>query len=324
MELNDDLMAVSLEERTRMLEEESALRNMLSGEQARHEQIRKMMEEELLKERQRRVLAEETLEDVRRECRAPFIVPALMEAFIHVSRTTTVVLQNAAASQSQTQTQMPTPASKVAVPPSTSVQVTEVPALLGDSNGHYRIHILGNSGSGKSTTAKELGHILKIPVIPMDEIMWNPGWKPSSDAEFQRKLRRMMDDSPNGWIADGDYLRKGSQIAFDEATDVIWLDPPLILYFPRIIIRTIRRLLHLEPPCCEGCPETVSEAFFSRKSILLWSLSGHWSNRRINAEKMTEFGITNGTRIDQGKMRRIGGWGGELRRWLECVKILVS
>lgn len=98
MELNDNLMAVSLEERTRMLEEETLLRTMLTAEQLRHEQAQKLMEEELLKERQRRILAEEALEDVRRECRAPFIVPALMEAFIHVSRTTTVLMQSIASS----------------------------------------------------------------------------------------------------------------------------------------------------------------------------------------------------------------------------------
>ncbi|KAF9034060.1 AAA domain-containing protein [Panaeolus papilionaceus] len=203
-------------------------------------------------------------------------------------------------------------------------QEAEILPLLGDSQGRYRVYILGNSGSGKSTTAKELAAILKVPVISMDQIMWGPGWTPSSNEEFQEKLRRKMAESPNGWIADGDYLRKGSQIAFDDATDVIWLDPPLLLYFPRIIIRTLRRLLHLDPPCCEGCPETVSEAFFSRKSILLWSLSGHWSNRRINAEKMQEYDVSNGSRIESRKMRRIGGWGGDLRTWMASVKRLLS
>ena len=48
------------------------------------------------------------------------------------------------------------------------------------------------------------------------------------------------------------------------------LDPPLILYFPRLFYRTIMRLLRLAPPCSPGCEEMAAEAFFSRNSILWW------------------------------------------------------
>lgn len=47
-----------------------------------------MVEKALDTERRRRITAEATLEDVKRECKAPFIVPALLEAFITVSKLT--------------------------------------------------------------------------------------------------------------------------------------------------------------------------------------------------------------------------------------------
>lgn len=47
-----------------------------------------------------------------------------------------------------------------------------MPALLGDAEGVYRIRIVGNSGSGKSTTAKKVGALLNLPVIHLDEIHW--------------------------------------------------------------------------------------------------------------------------------------------------------
>jgi hypothetical protein len=39
-------------------------------------------------ERKRRVEAEQALEDIERECKEPFIVPALLKAFINISKLT--------------------------------------------------------------------------------------------------------------------------------------------------------------------------------------------------------------------------------------------
>lgn len=43
------------------------------------------LEAELKTERARRVRAERALSDVERECRAPFVVPALFQAFVSIS-----------------------------------------------------------------------------------------------------------------------------------------------------------------------------------------------------------------------------------------------
>jgi hypothetical protein len=47
-----------------------------------------MVEQELKQERRRRVEAEVTLKDIERECREPFIVPALLDAFVTISKIT--------------------------------------------------------------------------------------------------------------------------------------------------------------------------------------------------------------------------------------------
>ncbi|KAF8888146.1 hypothetical protein CPB84DRAFT_1786336 [Gymnopilus junonius] len=67
----------------------------------------------------------------------------------------------------------------------------------------------------------------------MDRIMWQPGWVSTPPEQFQTHLRKAMDQEPErGWVADGNYERRSGSLAFEEATDIIWLDPPLALYFP--------------------------------------------------------------------------------------------
>ncbi|RPD78404.1 hypothetical protein L226DRAFT_531749 [Lentinus tigrinus ALCF2SS1-7] len=142
--------------------------------------------------------------------------------------------------------------------------------LIGDGQGRYRIHIVGNSGAGKSTLARELSAILNLPCILLDTIYWRPGWKKSPADEFRTAVRAALDQDPRGWIVDGNFTAKLGGMVSDSATDIIWLDPPLVLYFPRLCWRTLLRLFGAAPQCSAGCEESVREVFLSRDSILWW------------------------------------------------------
>ncbi|TBU48647.1 AAA domain-containing protein [Dichomitus squalens] len=190
--------------------------------------------------------------------------------------------------------------------------------LRGNGKGGFKVHIVGNSGSGKSTLALELAALLDLPCIHLDQLFWKPGWRESTDEEFRERVRNAIDQSPRGWVVDGDYQRRAGKMVSEEATDVIWLDPPLILYFPRLLLRTTMRLFRLVPPCSPGCEEMASEAFFSRNSILCWCLSQHSVVHKREAERYRTDGVHVG-----GKRRRIGGWGGELAAWKRDVEEMI-
>ncbi|TEB32139.1 hypothetical protein FA13DRAFT_1754569 [Coprinellus micaceus] len=198
----------------------------------------------------------------------------------------------------------------------TSVSSTpgSTPPLFGDGHGKYRILLLGNSGK-RSTTGRELAAILGVPSIGA-----RAGRAPSPE-ELKAKVGATLGEAGGSWVADGDYRTKLGNFVLDKTTDVVWLDPPLALYFPRILLRTILRLLRIEAPCSPGCPERFSEVLFSKDSILWWCLTHHRSNRERNQERMAEIGIGCGTRR---RMRRLGGWGEERRVWLESVKELAK
>ncbi len=54
---------------------------------AANTQVR-LLQTELAAERQKRKESEAIISDIRRECRAPFVVPALLDAFLSVSHAT--------------------------------------------------------------------------------------------------------------------------------------------------------------------------------------------------------------------------------------------
>ncbi|KAI1794236.1 AAA domain-containing protein [Ganoderma leucocontextum] len=190
-----------------------------------------------------------------------------------------------------------------------------VPPLRGDGKGGYKVNIVGNSGAGKSTVAAELAAMLNLPCIHLDRLYWQPGWREPSPEDFRSRVFAALDEDPRGWIVDGNYTRLlGSKVS-DEATDVIWLDPPLILYFPRLVYRTFLRLFRLAPPCSTGCEERASEVFLSRESIIWWCLTHHAIVRKHEAERYHTDGVHVG-----GKRRRIGGWGRELTVWKQEVQ----
>lgn len=184
-----------------------------------------------------------------------------------------------------------------------------------------------------------LAEILSVPYISLDELFWKPGWEVTPKDEFRAKIRRALDQSDRGWIVDGNYHMKGGSMVTDECTDVICkfqfrvhrarrliyipgLDPPLVLYFPRIVARTMLRLFRLRPPCSSGCMESWREAFLSKESILWWCLSNHWAIRRKFQAMMAEIGIITDSSLPDRKMRRLGGWGEEQRKCMtEVVEI---
>jgi hypothetical protein len=51
-------------------------------------------------------------------------------------------------------------------------------------------------------------------------MFWEPGWKKTPPPEFREKVSRVLEQSPRGWVVDGNYSRFG-HIVQRESTDII-------------------------------------------------------------------------------------------------------
>jgi hypothetical protein len=63
------------------------------------------------------------------------------------------------------------------------------------------------------------------------------------------------------------------------ADTVVWLDLPVRVWLPRLLRRTVRRLLGREPLWNEN-RETLRGAFLGRDALIPWSLRAHFTRRR--------------------------------------------
>jgi adenylate kinase family enzyme len=141
-----------------------------------------------------------------------------------------------------------------------------------------RIQILGNSGGGKSTLARELGEALDLPVIHLDSYFWRPGWVSSPLDEFDAKVLELA--QADRWIIDGNYSRTLPE-RIERADMIIWIDVSRVHALWRVAKRAIMQHGHTRPDMGDDCPEHIDFSFFA----FVWN----YPNRRgIEHRQMME------------------------------------
>lgn len=89
--------------------------------------------------------------------------------------------------------------------------------------------------------ARAIGSALKLPVIELDAINWQAGWRDLNThdpAEFERRVQAVA--AAPAWVVDGNYSRVQPHV-LRRATDVVWLDLPFLFVARRVISRSVVR-----------------------------------------------------------------------------------
>ena len=101
-----------------------------------------------------------------------------------------------------------------------------------------RIHVIGNSSSGKSTLGMRLSNLLEVSFVELDALNWLPGWvglNETDPLEFDRRIQEAT--AGDGWIVAGSYTNFSQRNFWPRLQTVIGLDLPL----PQLLWRVLRR-----------------------------------------------------------------------------------
>ena len=142
-----------------------------------------------------------------------------------------------------------------------------------------RVEVVGPSCSGKTTTARRLAAVLRVPFVELDALHHDAGWTEAPAEVLQERVRAALDAAPDGWVVDGNYYTPLGGTVLDRADTVVHLDPSLPLAFGRVLWRTTWRAARRQE-LWNGNRESFRNMLFSRYSMPLWVLKQHGSFRR--------------------------------------------
>ncbi|MDK4746397.1 (d)CMP kinase [Leclercia adecarboxylata] len=145
-----------------------------------------------------------------------------------------------------------------------------------------KINIVGTSGSGKSTLARRMAAELALPYIEMDTLYWLPDWQGTPDHLLFARLETVLNASP-GWVLDGNYNRT-RPVKWRNVDLVVWVDYGFVRTLRQAVTRAAKRAWtqqELWPGT--GNRESFRRSFFSRESILLWTMKT-WRSNRVRYE----------------------------------------
>ena len=140
-----------------------------------------------------------------------------------------------------------------------------------------KIYIIGTSGCGKSTVAKQLAKKLAYPHIELDHYRFLAGWQKRNENDFINIVKEKTKTS--AWIVCGNETGDLQYYLLNNADKIIWLDYSFPLVFWRVSKRTLRRIFFKEP-CCNGNFETFQQQFFSKYSMFYWVIKTFHRRRR--------------------------------------------
>ena len=138
------------------------------------------------------------------------------------------------------------------------------------SSFSLRLIVIGVSGSGKTTFARQVARKLSLPHIELDALYWEPDWQAASRPVFRGRVQAET------WVVDGNYSQS-RDIVWSRASHLVWLDYGLIPVMARVLWRTARRL-YSQQELWNDNRESLRN-IFGRNSIVWYAFTSHRRHR---------------------------------------------
>ena len=142
-----------------------------------------------------------------------------------------------------------------------------------------RVSVVGSSGSGKTTFARELARGLGVPHLELDSVFHQPGWKQLDRDTFHERVSAFA--AGPRWVVDGNYVSHGAAaLVWARADTIVWLDLPRWRVMAQLVPRTLRRVA-TGAELWNGNRERWSNLIDRRpeENVLLWAWARHASLR---------------------------------------------
>ena len=167
---------------------------------------------------------------------------------------------------------------------------------------HRRILIVGSGGAGKSTLSRQLATQWDLPVIHLDALFWQPGWRPTPRPEFMSKVK--VELTKPEWIIDGNY-DSSIELRAQYADLIIFLDFSNILCLYRACKRAWKYRGTTRPDMGKDCPEKMDWEF------------ARWIWRFPKDARPEIVGLLSKAQVDVISLKSPK----EVRRWLQSIPI---
>lgn len=139
-----------------------------------------------------------------------------------------------------------------------------------------RVHVVGTTGSGKTTLASQLAEHLGCCHVELDALHWEADWKPADDDVFRARIQVALED--DCWVVDGNYSRV-RDLVWARVQLVVWLDYRLHINLWRVTRRQVVRALRGDELWESRNRESLRMLFLSRESLLVWAVRSHHRKR---------------------------------------------
>jgi len=149
-----------------------------------------------------------------------------------------------------------------------------------------RIVVVGTSGAGKTTLARRIAALLKLPHIELDAINWQSGWRDLTRHDPEEFVRRVNEAiRAEAWVLDGNYGPVRDRVWL-RATHLVWLDYQRPVIMARVISRTLFRAV-LRTELWAGNRERWRQLLRPSHPIR-WAWSTWERRRRETAERLAQ------------------------------------
>jgi adenylate kinase family enzyme len=92
-----------------------------------------------------------------------------------------------------------------------------------------RVVIIGNASGGKSTLARKLASRRGLPLMDVDQLLWQPGWKLTPPELYARRHADIIEQE--AWIIEGLGSQDSIPGRIARATELVLTDLPLWVHF---------------------------------------------------------------------------------------------